>query len=115
MKSVTEIKSLGDMRTIISTRSRSTPRQKGSTYLEVYLLDKERQRLGSELAMLAKRRKRIETRLGEIHEAMQKHLGKAKDHDSAEQLPSACAAGEREACQDHACDPQKLKKMTIEY
>lgn len=70
MKSVNQMSGLGDMKTTISTHSRSTPRQKGSTFLDVYLLDKERQRLESEMAMLKKRQRRIEVRLGDIRQAM---------------------------------------------
>lgn len=79
MISITQIKSLGDMRTTISTHARSAPRQQGSTYLEVYLLDKERQRLETELSMLAKRQRRVEARLGEISKAVERLKAQAPD------------------------------------
>ena len=42
--------------------------------MEVYLLDKEKQRLETELSMLVKRQKRIEGRLSEVGQAMQELL-----------------------------------------
>lgn len=94
MRSITQIKSLGDMRTTISTHARSTPRQQGSTYLEVYLLDKERQRLETELAMLAKRQRRVEARLGEIRQAVERLKAQATDGPpGAKAKPSPLSPG----------------------
>lgn len=95
MKSVTQLKSLGDIRTTLSTHARSVPRQKGSTYLEVYLLDKEKQRLEMEPAMLDKRRHRIEERLKETRLAVEKLLQTQKQEDGAspQRVQGATAAG----------------------
>ena len=78
MKSVTQTKGLGDMRTTISTHARSSPPQTGSTYLQIYLLDKERMRLQTEMAMLNKRGNRIHIRLEEIAEVSSKLLSAAQ-------------------------------------
>ena len=70
MKGVTTARGLSDLRTAISTRVRATPRMKGTSYLEMYQLSMERQRLASELARIDHRRGRISERMGEID----KHL-----------------------------------------
>ena len=114
MKSVTEIKSLGDVRTGISAHARSAPRRKGSTYLEVYLLDKERQRLETELAVLARRQRRIEGRLGEIWEVMGRAAAKARE-ESAGSRPPASAAGEIRTAEPSRADASRWKTMTAEY
>jgi hypothetical protein len=108
MISITQIKSLGDMRTTISTHARSAPRQQGSTYLEVYLLDKERQRLETELAMLAKRQRRVEARLGEIRPTIEKLRGEGPNPGESSVPPGAAAAA-------HRRDPRQWRNMTIGY
>jgi len=70
MKSVTQLRSLGDIRTAVSTHTRSTPRHKGSTYLDILSLGMEQLRLETEQAWLARRRRRIERRVREIQENM---------------------------------------------
>lgn len=114
MRSVTQLKSLGDLRTTISTHARSTPRQKGSTYLEVYLLDKEKQRLETELAMLTKRQLRIQGRLKEIREAMEWLMNNRQEGAPAHSPPAEASDGGRISV-GFAPETQQLKKMTIEY
>lgn len=113
MKSVTQLKSLGDIRTTISTHARSTPRQQGSTYLEVYLLDKEKQRLETELAMLTKRQKRIERRLDEIGESMKWLMSKRDQEESRVEPSGSPATGARR--DRGAVASAAWKKMTVEY
>lgn len=111
MKSITQTRSLGDMRTSISAHARSAPRQGGSTYLEVYLLDKEKQRLETELAVLDKRQKRIEGRLGEIRQAVEGLLNKAEQKPSA----SVSGTGEGQPPEVKGSDPRKWRTMTVRY
>ncbi|MEW6034234.1 MAG: hypothetical protein AB1603_05215 [Chloroflexota bacterium] len=108
MKSVTQMKSLGDMRTTISTHARSTPRQKGSTFLEVYLLDKEKQRLETELGMLIKRQRRIEGRLREVRGAMDRLLVKGQQEGQAPPDLSVTPG-------DKGHEPRQWKRMTVGY
>ena len=115
MKSVTQIKSLGDMRTTVSTHARSAPRQNGSTYLEIYLLDKERQRLETELAMVTKRQRRIEGRLAEIQGAIDKLVHKPQQEQSSPSGPPASAAVESPKPEGRPSHPRKWRGMTIEY
>lgn len=113
MKSVTQLKSLGDMRTIISTHSRSVPRHKGSNYLDILSLGMEKQRLEAELEWLGKRQRRIQGRLGEIRVVMEELLSKVGD-ESPGGLPTP-VAGEKPAIGSNSSDSEKWKKMTIEY
>ena len=70
MKTVTDARGLSNLGTAISKRIRSRPPQEGTAHLELYLLDKERQRLRAELAYLEQRRQHFHRRLKEILEEM---------------------------------------------
>ena len=66
MKTVTDVKGLSNLGTATTKRIRARPPQGGTAHLEMYLLSKEKQRLGQELAHLDQRRERIHRRLNEI-------------------------------------------------
>jgi hypothetical protein len=74
-----ELKGLRDIRTCISTHSRSTSRHKGTPYLEILALGMERLHLEAELARVAKRQRRIETRLEEMRQVMGDRLTQVRD------------------------------------
>lgn len=63
---------LSDLRTATTSRLHAKPPQKGTEYLNLYLLDKEAQRLEQELAGIEHRQKRIYAHLSEIRQAMAK-------------------------------------------
>lgn len=63
---------LSDLRTATTSRIHAKPPQKGTEYLNLYLLDKESQRLGQELAGLEHRQKRIHIHMADIRKAMAK-------------------------------------------
>ncbi len=117
MKSMTQLKSLADMRTVISTHIRSTPRHKGTAYLEVLSLGMERMRLEAELEMLSKRRKRIEGRLEEIRvsmgdlvkEVQQKQQGPSASH------PGATNAENVAREKSGSPDLRRWRNMTVDY
>ena len=115
MKSATQIRSLGDVKTNISTHARSTPRRKGTAYLEVYLLERERQRLETELAVLSKRRGRIEPRLQEIRASVQNLVRKAQEEESGKSDPPASPPGEGAAARARGSKGRDWTKMPIEY
>lgn len=110
MRSITQLKSLGDLRTTISTHARSTPRLKGSTYLEVYLLDKEKQRLEAELTYLGKRQGRIEGRMGEIRENRNKLVSGT---ETVETSPSVSSEDNKNKALGTA--PRNLKTLLVGY
>ena len=66
MKGVIDVKSLRDIRSLRSTAKRSIPRVQSSAYLDLYMLEKEKERLEKEAALLEKRSQAIRKRLGEI-------------------------------------------------
>lgn len=114
MRSITQIKSLGDVRTTISTHARAAPPRKGSTHLEVYLLDKERERLETELAVLAKRQRRIEGRLRESQEAMEKLVATAHEEPPGPHAPASAARTDPTA-EGGGSDPRQWRRMTVDY
>lgn len=114
MRSVTELKGLGDISTTISTHTHSTPRHKGTTYLEILSLGMEKQRLQVELGMLLKRKRRIDDRLAEIREAMLKLVGQVEDESSS--IPGPLPAPARVGPAPKLSGiPPKTRTMTLEY
>ncbi|MFH1763042.1 MAG: hypothetical protein ABIF09_02515 [Gemmatimonadota bacterium] len=78
MRGVTDARGLRDVRSMHSTGQRSMPRRQGSTYLELYMLRVEQERLEKEAVLLAKRHQGIQKRLGEIQKQME-DLGRSAD------------------------------------
>ena len=70
MRGVTDISGLRDIRSMHSTR-RSIPRFKNSAFLDLYMLQKEKERLEKEVALLAKRNQGIRKRLSDIQRQME--------------------------------------------
>ena len=116
MKSVTELKSLGDIRTATSHHIASKPPLKGSTHLDIYLLDKERQRLEKELSGLEVRGRRILERLGEIRKAMDMLKQKAEEAEQerlADGHPTATEV--KQPAPASQSSHRQWKKMTLSY
>ncbi|MBI2919102.1 MAG: hypothetical protein HYY01_14090 [Chloroflexi bacterium] len=114
MRSITELKSLGDIRTTISTHARSTPRHKGTTYLEILSLGMERQRLQAELAAIAKRQHRIEARVAEINTAILKLVNQVEEESSSVSSPPPSPARGTPA-PNLSSIPPKSRMMSLEY
>lgn len=115
MKRATELKTLGDVRTSISTHTRSVPRHKGSTYLDILSLGMEKLRLETGLGWLARRRGRQEQRLQEVQETMGKRL-----LEMQQELPAAAPPPTQPGGQDHTPreaenNGGRWRSMTIEY
>ena len=70
MRGVTDISGLRDIRSMHSTR-RSIPRFKNSAFLDLYMLQKEKERLEKEVALLVKRNQGIRKRLSDIQRQME--------------------------------------------
>jgi hypothetical protein len=66
MRDVNTLKGLHGLRTMLSTKKRSIPRVQSSTYLDLYMLGKEKERLLKESERLGLRDTVIEKRLKEI-------------------------------------------------
>lgn len=66
MKDVNSLKGIHGAGTMQSRKKRSIPRVQSSTYLELYMLDKEKERLQKEDRKLSMRKDGIRKRLEEI-------------------------------------------------
>lgn len=112
MQGVNQSKTLADIRTTISTHARSAPRRTGTTYLEAYLLDRERKRLEEELAALRKRETRIEARLAEVRGVLEKLVAE----DAIQAVRPAAHPAERRDERARDGDAGRLwKRMPINY
>jgi len=78
MKDVNSLKGIHGAGTMQSRKKRSIPRVQSSTYLDLYMLDKEKERLLKEDKKLSMRKGDILRRLEEIeHEMSRMQKGKA--------------------------------------
>lgn len=84
MKDVTRAKGLGDLRTATTHHIPSKPPRKGTTYLDLFALSMERQRLEQEMAGIERRRKRILDRLAGVGEGMDKLIISAQQEKEAQ-------------------------------
>ena len=72
MKDVNNLKGIHGARTMQSRKKRSIPRVQSSTYLDLYMLDKEKERLLKEDKKLSMRKDDIKRRLEEIEQETSK-------------------------------------------
>ena len=72
VQGVTELSGLRNIRTMHSSNKRSIPRVQSSAYLELYMLRKEKDRLGKEVQVLEKRKKSNRKRIDEISVEMER-------------------------------------------
>jgi len=72
MKSVSEISGLRSIKSMHSSGKRSIPRVQSSTYLDLYMLRKEKDRLEKEIYILDKRKKDILKKLDEVNKETDK-------------------------------------------
>jgi len=114
MRNVTHMKSLGDIRTVTSHHVGSKPPLEGSTHLNLYLLDKEKQRLEQELALVQKRQGRIHGRLAEIRKSMEKVKEAAQQEQAAQSSLANPATGQQAASiQEHGS--RQWKRLAVDY
>lgn len=69
-RSVCDIRGLENTRSMHTTGKRSIPRTAGSTYLDMYMLEKEKERLEKENAVIEKRKAVIQKRLDEVNKEL---------------------------------------------
>jgi predicted nuclease with TOPRIM domain len=72
MKDVNSLKGIHGVRTMQSRKKRSIPRVQSSTYLDLYILGKEKERLLKEDRKLSMRKDDIKRRLEEIEQETNK-------------------------------------------
>ena len=77
IKTVSELKGVQDITTSVSKGMRSIPGGEDRYYLDLYLLQKERERLAKEIASVKKRRLHLGMKVSQIDEEMAEKQGKA--------------------------------------
>jgi len=102
MKSMSQLQTVSDIRGMHSIGGRSIPKHMRSSYLELYVLDREKARLDREIFGLDKRRKSAYTRLDSIIQRMK--LSKKE----VEEVTDATA-------ERSVISRKPLKKMSIKY
>ena len=114
MKDVTNAKGLGDLRTATTHHIAAKPPRQGTTYLDLYSLSMEKQRLEKELSRLEQRQKRIYERLGEVQRAMEK-MENAAQAEKAAQNSSAELGVDSQLATNEQPGGREWKKMTVNY
>ena len=102
MKSMSQLQTVSDIRGMHSIGARSIPKAMRSSYLELYVLDRERDRLRKEKFSLYKRRNSAQVRLDSIAQRVEK-LKK-----EVEEVTDATA-------ERSVTSRKPLKKMSIKY
>ena len=113
MNETARAKGLGELRTVTTHHITSKPPRKGTTYLDIFVLSMERQRLEQELVSIEQRRKRILNRLAEAQSAMEKLMNDAQ-HEKADESSSAEPVPVLQSAKEPSGE-QVWKKMTVDY
>ena len=115
MKSVTGLKGLGDLRTATTHHITALPSLKGTTHLDLYMLDMEKQRLEKELSNVEMRRRRVNSRLEEIRKNIERLNESAlQGHSFLNSRSTERAAGKQGATAKRD-GHGKWKMMSVEY
>ena len=92
MRGVTDVSGLREIRSLRSTGKRSIPRVQSSAYLDLYMLEKEKERLEKEAVLLEKRSQAIRKRLGEIQrqaESLEKSASQPEGREGGDKRAGA--------------------------
>ena len=101
MKSMSQLQTVSDIKGMHSIGARSIPKAMRSSYLELYVLDRERSRLEKENFAVDKRRNNAQMRLDSIAARMEKLQEEIKEESKSH---------------SHSSHPKKfLKTMSINY
>ncbi|MDD5597323.1 MAG: hypothetical protein PHV82_05230 [Victivallaceae bacterium] len=103
MKDVDTLKGLHGIKTLASTKRRSISHTQASPYIDMYMMDKEKERLEKELLRVEMRYKQIMERLQEIGRTREKiHL-------------DAVRSDVVKTDEDSKSKPKDWKKMSMKY
>jgi len=114
MKEVARAKGLGELRTVTTHHIPSKPPRKGTTYLDLFALSMERQRLEQELASIERRRKHILDRLARVQSAIEK-LNEVAQREKAAESSSTERAGNQQVAPSEPPKGRPWKKVVIDY
>ncbi len=113
MNNTVRAKGLDELRTITTHHIAAKPPRKGTTYLDLFALSMERQRLEQELVGTERRRKRILNRLADVGSAMEKLMNEAQENRAAESSSADPVTTLPPAAKGSSGRP--WKKMTVNY
>jgi len=108
MRDVDTLKGIHGVKTMAGTKRRSIPHAQSSAYLDMYMMDKEKERLEKELQRLEMRHGQIKTRLLDIARFRE------QTHKSAVQTEGASGII-REQEEEEGKAPKDWKKMSLHY
>jgi hypothetical protein len=114
MKDVTSAKGLSALRTATTHHVASKPPRKGTTYLDLFALSMEKQRLEQELAGIERRRKRVFERLAEVRSSMDK-LVNAAGQEKAAESSSLKPGADQQLAPGEQPRGRQWKKMPVDY
>ncbi len=114
MKDVTNAKGLSDLKTATTHHIPAKPPRKGTTYLDLYSISMEKQRLEKELSLLEQRQNRIHERLAEVHRAMEK-LEDTAQREKTDASSSAKPSAVLQSTAKEQSGGRQWKKMTVNY
>jgi len=114
MNETARAKGLGELRTVTTHHIAAKPPRKGTTYLDLFALSMECQRLEQELVGIERRQKRILSRLADARSAMEKLVYEAQ-LEKAAQNSSAMLGVDSQLAANEQPGGREWKKMTVNY
>ncbi len=115
MKGVVDVKGVRDIRTGISTRSRSASRHKGTPYLEILSLGMQKLRLSAEIERLTERLERTDSKLEEVRNSLQKRLVMVGEESPSGANPRPRPVGMPRSAEQGPARSRPWKTMAVEY
>ena len=112
-KSTSELRGLRDVRTMSGTRKRSIPHSRESTYLRLYMLRMENDRLSQEFLSIEKRRLSLKRRLDEIRAEIDRLEARNSGQSADETRDCPRISGALAAV--HCAGRSSLSSMPIRY
>jgi len=106
-RGVSDISGLRNARSMHSTGKRSIPRVASSAYLDLYMLQKEKERLEKEDAILEKRKAAIQKRLDDINKETE-ILNASEEKEKGRQA-------DREEVTEEESQEKRWKKISLSY
>lgn len=120
LRGVQHMKGVQDVGTALSKRMRAIPKREDHYYLDLYLLQKEQDRLIQEGLSVGKRRARVSRRLVGIQEEMVEKERKALENMAAPARPARNAGSRPKAPpkskpKKHEYKEEEWQRMSIDY
>lgn len=111
MRDITSARGLRDLRTASSAHIHCRPHPKGTTHLDLFLLNKEKERLEKKQMMLEHQQRIIRERVVDIDKAMDK----LKNRNEPERITGAGHYGDNPHANDKKPVEGNWKKMSLRY